>query len=144
MVDHRHTIGKCCLSYPCYVLKLPKIALVVVSWTRSPAAVDGFLGTRPSTFFQVHSRRCIFRCTVSSTSETHLNYFVNSELFLQETDNKSVTIIWIYQICAFWKFVPIFKLWIYKYDNNNDLSQIAENVLLWKHRIWELTQGEWN
>ena len=53
MVDHRRTLGESGRSYPCYVLKPPKIALVVVSGTRFSAAVDGFSGARPLTVFQV-------------------------------------------------------------------------------------------
>ena len=53
MVDHRHTLGEIGRGYPCYVLKPAKIALVIVSGTRSPAAVDGFSVPRPSMFFQV-------------------------------------------------------------------------------------------
>ena len=60
MVDHRHTLGESGRGYTSYVLKRPKIALVVVSGTRSPAAVDGFSGARPSTVFQVHGRRRFF------------------------------------------------------------------------------------
>ena len=62
MVEHSHTLGESGRSYSCYVPKLPKIALVVVSGTRSPAAVDGFSGARPSTVFQVHGRRRFFMC----------------------------------------------------------------------------------
>ena len=40
MVDHRRTLGKSGHGYPCYVLKLEKIALVAVSRTRSSAAID--------------------------------------------------------------------------------------------------------
>ena len=54
MVDHRRTLGESGRGYPCYVLKPPKITLAVVSGTRSPAAVDGFSGAWPLTFFQVH------------------------------------------------------------------------------------------
>ena len=62
MVDRRCTLGEIGRGYPCYVLKPQKIALVVVSGTRSPAVVDGFSGARPSTVFQVHSRRRFFMC----------------------------------------------------------------------------------
>ena len=43
---------------------------------------------------------------------------MNIELLVQETDIKSFIILWIYETCAFWKFVRIFKLWIFKYDDN--------------------------
>ena len=54
MVDHRRTLGESGCGYRCYVLKLLKIALGDISWTRSPAAVAGF---------QVYGRRRVFRCT---------------------------------------------------------------------------------
>ena len=44
MVDHRRTLGESGGSYPCYVLKPSKIALVVVSGTQSPAAINVFSG----------------------------------------------------------------------------------------------------
>ena len=53
---------------------------------------------------------------------------MNSELLLQETDNKSFIILWVSQICAFYTFVRIFKLWIFKYDDNDDLSLVAYHV----------------
>ena len=62
MVDHRRTLGETGRGYPCYVLKPPKIALVVVSGARSPAD-DVFSGARLSTGFQVHSRPRFFMCT---------------------------------------------------------------------------------
>ena len=79
MVDHRHTLGESGLGYPCYVLKPKEIALVVVSGTRSPAAVDGFSGAWPLTVFQVHGRRRFFMSTavdVVSGARSHL-YLIN-------------------------------------------------------------------
>ena len=65
MVDYRRTLGESGHGYPCYVLKLAKISLVEISRTPSSAAVDGFSGARPSTFFHVHGRQRFFRFTVS-------------------------------------------------------------------------------
>ena len=76
MVDHRHTLGECGRSYPCYILKLLKIALVVVSGTQSPAAVDDFPSARQSMVFQVHGRRCFIMCTavdIFSGAWSHLD-----------------------------------------------------------------------
>ena len=83
MADHRRTLGESGRGYPCYVLKPPKIALVVVSGTQSPAAIDGFrwqqesaiygrrrfLCARPLAFFQVHRGQKSprpARCTLSA------------------------------------------------------------------------------
>ena len=53
MVDHRRTLGESGRGYPCYVLKLPKIALVEYH-EHGPLL--------PSTGFQVHGHRRVFRC----------------------------------------------------------------------------------
>ena len=75
MVDHRCTLGESGRGSPCYVLKPQKIALVVVSGIRFPAAVDGFSGVRPSMVFQVHGRQRFFMCMavdVFSGARSHL------------------------------------------------------------------------
>ena len=75
MVDFRHILGESGHGYPCYLLKPPKISLVVVSGIRSPLAINGFSGARPSTAFQVHGHRRFFMCTavdVVSGARSHL------------------------------------------------------------------------
>ena len=77
MVDHRCTLGESGRGYPCHILKPSKIALVVVSGTQSPAAIDVFL----SVFFQVHRSqkspwpaRCMLSALITESLSPQLNF----------------------------------------------------------------------
>ena len=75
MVDHRHTLGESGRGYPCYVLKPPKIALVIVSRNTISCCRRQFFRCTASTVYQVHGRRRFFMCTaidIISGAQSHL------------------------------------------------------------------------
>ena len=101
MVDHRRTLGESGRGYPCYVLKPPKIALIVVSGTPSPAAIDGFSGAWPSTHFQVH-------CLLYRGGNKHMAWTIGQWLQCCTSHVRHLPqlniVLWVCQACK--QFVP--------------------------------------
>ena len=78
MVDHRLALGKSGRGCLCYVLKPPKIALVVVSGTRSSSAVDGCSGKWPSTCFQVERGQKLYGILHHAVTHCSVRFCITS------------------------------------------------------------------